>query len=207
MTERLESGPPRGTAIARRTAETAIDGYVALDGTGTAQVATGVGFLDHMLAQLARHALLDLRLTCSGDTWVDDHHTVEDCALALGAAVRSALGDKAGITRFAAAHVPMDDALVRAVIDLSGRGYLVFDVPFEGREKIGTFDTELVREFFQGFASAAGATLHVHKLAGLNAHHTCEAAFKALARALRGAVAIDPGQAGQIPSTKGRLGD
>ena len=194
----------RTATIARRTNETAITVTVDLDGTGRAAMASGVGFFDHMLDQLARHSLLDISVDAEGDRHVDDHHTVEDVGIALGQAIREALGDRAGITRYADALLPMDECLTRAAIDVSGRPFLVFRTEF-AREKIGTFDTELVREFFQAFAMNAGITLHLEVLHGTNAHHIAESCFKAVARALKTAVAIDPRQAGQIPSTKGTL--
>jgi imidazoleglycerol-phosphate dehydratase len=194
----------REARVERSTNETEIAVRVDLDGQGTAQIATGVGFLDHMLAQLARHSLIDVELSARGDLEVDAHHTTEDSGIALGQAVRQALGARTGIQRYGHAVVPMDEALVRTALDLSNRPYLVFDVAF-ARDKIGTFDTELVREFFQAFAQNAGITLHVHRLAGDNAHHLAEACFKALARALRQAVEPDPRTADQVPSTKGAL--
>jgi len=193
----------RKASISRATAETRIEAHVALDGTGARDIATGVGFFDHMLDQLARHALIDISLRAEGDLQIDDHHTVEDCGIVLGQALARALGDKAGIRRYGSCLLPMDDALVRAALDLSGRPYLVWDLPFDA-PKIGGFDTELVREFFQAFATHGGITLHVRRLAGINAHHLAEAAFKAVARALRDAVEPDPRAPG-IPSTKGSL--
>lgn len=194
----------RSARITRKTAETDISVELALDGSGLRDNATGVGFLDHMLDQLARHALIDLTTRCTGDTHIDDHHTVEDVGIAIGQALAQALGDKRGIRRYGACLLPMDDALVRAALDLSGRPHLVWDVPFEAA-KIGSFDTELVREFFQALASHGGVTLHVSRLAGVNAHHTAEATFKAVARALREAVETDPRKGDAIPSTKGSL--
>jgi imidazoleglycerol-phosphate dehydratase len=194
----------RQARIERKTAETRITVEIDLDGSGACDTATGVGFFDHMLDQLARHALIDLTVRAEGDLHIDDHHTVEDTGIAIGQALAQALGDKRGIRRYGACLLPMDDALVRAALDLSGRPYLVWSVPFEA-PKIGTFDTELVREFFQALASHGGVTLHVEKLAGLNAHHVAEAAFKAVARALRAAVEPDPRHAGAVPSTKGAL--
>jgi len=194
----------RTAGIARRTAETDIAVDLCLDGTGRHAIATGVGFLDHMLDQLARHALLDLTLTARGDTHIDDHHTVEDCGIALGQALAQALGDKRGIRRYGECSLPMDDARVRAALDLSGRPFLVWQLEFP-TPKIGSFDTELVREFFQALASHGGITLHVTAEAGVNSHHLAEAAFKAVARALRTAVEPDPRAAGDIPSTKGVL--
>lgn len=194
----------RKAEIARSTTETDIRLTLLLDGTGRREIATGVGFLDHMLEQLARHALLDLTLSARGDLHIDDHHTVEDCGIALGQALARALGDKRGIRRYGDCHLPMDDALVRAALDLSGRPFLVWKVAFPAA-KIGSFDTELVREFFQAFATHGGITLHVEALAGVNAHHIAEACFKAVARALRIALEPDPRAAGEVPSTKGML--
>jgi imidazoleglycerol-phosphate dehydratase len=194
----------RSATITRNTAETAITVEIALDGTGAYDNATGVGFFDHMLDQLARHSLIDMRIRCSGDTHIDDHHTVEDVGIALGQALARALGDKRGIRRYASCHLPMDDALVRAALDLSGRPYLVWTMEMP-TAKIGTFDTELVREFFQAFATHGGITLHVDGVRGINSHHLAEAAFKAVARALREAVEPDPRKSDEIPSTKGSL--
>jgi imidazoleglycerol-phosphate dehydratase len=195
----------RSATIERTTKETSVSVSVALDGAGRYDVATGVGFFDHMLEQLSRHSLLDITARAKGDRHVDDHHTVEDVGIALGQAVRKAIGDMAGIARYADIHLPMDETLTRVALDVSGRPFLVFDVAFP-REKIGTFDTELVREFFQAFAINAGVTLHVATLYGSNAHHIAESCFKGLARALRLALAIDPRLAGELPTTKGRLG-
>ena len=194
----------RTATVARETKETSITVTVGLDGTGRATVATGVGFFDHMLDQLARHSLIDMEVTAKGDLHIDDHHTVEDTGIALGQAMRQALGDRAGITRYADALLPMDETLTRAAVDVSGRPFLVFRTEFP-REKIGSFDTELVREFFQAFAMNAGLTLHIETLYGANAHHIAESCFKAVARALKVAVAVDPRQGGAIPSTKGIL--
>lgn len=196
----------RKATIARQTKETRIEVSVDLDGTGRSDIGTGVGFFDHMLDQVARHALIDLTVRAEGDRHIDDHHTTEDVGIALGQAVRSALGDRKGITRYADVHLPMDETLTRCAIDVSGRPFLVFDVAFSS-DKIGTFDTELVQEFFQAFAMNAGITLHVATLTGSNNHHIAESCFKALARALRAALAIDPRQADRIPSTKGTLGE
>ena len=190
--------------ITRTTKETDIAVSVDLDGSGRADVATGVGFFDHMLDQIARHGMIDLTVKATGDLHIDDHHTVEDVGIALGQAVRQALGDMKGITRYADVHLPMDETLTRVCIDVSGRPFLVFRTEF-ARPKIGTFDTELVREFFQAFAMNAGITLHVETLYGDNAHHVAESCFKGLARALRTAFAIDPRRANEIPSTKGVL--
>lgn len=194
----------RKATITRKTAETDITVTVDLDGTGAYDNRTGVGFFDHMLDQLARHALIDIAVTATGDLHIDDHHTVEDAGITLGQALAQALGDKRGIRRYGACHLPMDDAQVRAALDLSGRPYLIWNVDFP-TQKIGTFDTELVREFFQAFAVHGGVTLHVDRLHGFNSHHIAEAAFKAVARALREAVEIDPRKSDAIPSTKGTL--
>lgn len=194
----------RRATITRKTAETDISVTIDLDGTGLYDTQTGVGFFDHMLDQLARHALIDMTIRCDGDTQIDDHHSVEDVGIALGQALTQALGDKRGISRYGACLLPMDDALVRAALDLSGRPFLVWDVPFSAA-KIGTFDTELVREFFQALTTHGGITLHVSALAGVNAHHVAEATFKAVARALRQAVETDPRKADAVPSTKGTL--
>jgi len=194
----------RSATITRTTTETDITVTVTLDGSGQYDNATGVGFFDHMLDQLARHALIDLTIRAKGDLHIDDHHTVEDVGIALGQALSQALGDKRGIRRYGACHLPMDDAQVRAALDLSGRPFLVWNVEFP-TAKIGTFDTELVREFFQALSTHGGITLHLDRLHGLNSHHIAEAAFKATARALRDALEIDPRKAGDIPSTKGTL--
>lgn len=194
----------RQAQITRKTAETDIRVTIALDGGGHYDNRTGVGFFDHMLDQLARHSLIDLQVRCEGDTHIDDHHTVEDVGIALGQVLGAALGDKTGIRRYGACLLPMDDALVRAALDLSGRAHLVWNVAMP-TAKIGSFDTELVREFFQAFAANGGITLHVDGLHGINSHHITEAAFKAVARALREAVETDPRKADAIPSTKGAL--
>ncbi|WP_374308432.1 imidazoleglycerol-phosphate dehydratase HisB [Methylocella sp.] len=194
----------RAAKIARSTKETQIEVEVALDGTGASAISTGVGFFDHMLDQLARHSLIDVTLAARGDLHIDQHHTVEDCGIALGQALRGALGDRAGIARYADVLLPMDETLTRVAIDVSGRPFLVFRTQFD-KEKIGDFDTDLVREFFQAFAMNAGLTLHVETLYGLNAHHVAESCFKGLARALRAAIEIDPRQKGKVPSTKGTL--
>ena len=194
----------RNAKIARKTAETDINVEISLDGSGTYDNETGVGFFDHMLDQLARHSLIDMRVRCAGDLHIDDHHTVEDVGIALGQALAQALGDKKGIRRYGACLLPMDDALVHAALDLSGRPYLVWNVDLP-TPKIGTFDTELVREFFQALSTHGGITLHVDALHGINSHHIAEAAFKAVARALRDAVETDPRKADAIPSTKGAL--
>ncbi|MFG1409991.1 imidazoleglycerol-phosphate dehydratase HisB [Xanthobacter sp. VTT E-85241] len=195
----------RQAEIVRETKETKVRLSVDLDGTGKASIATGIGFLDHMLDLLARHARFDLDIKADGDLHVDFHHTTEDVGIVLGQAVKRALGDMRGITRYADLHLPMDETLTRVALDISGRPYLVFRTSFSA-PKIGEFDTELVREFFQAFASNAGVTLHVETLYGDNNHHIAESCFKGLARALRAAVAIDPAAAGEIPSTKGALG-
>ena len=194
----------RRAEITRKTAETAITVSIDLDGTGSYDNATGVGFFDHMLDQLARHALIDMKVRCKGDLHIDDHHTVEDVGIALGQAIAEAAGDKRGIVRYGSCLLPMDDTLVRAALDLSGRPYLVWKVVMTAW-KIGTFDTELVREFFQAFAMNSGLTLHVEKIDGINSHHIAEAAFKAVARALRDALEIDLRKSDAIPSTKGIL--
>ena len=194
----------RKASIERKTTETEIAVTVDLDGKGAYDVKTGVGFLDHMLEQLARHSLIDIKVRAKGDLHIDFHHTTEDSGIALGQAVAKALGDRKGIRRYASVHLPMDEALTRAAIDVSGRPYLVWKVAFS-RPKIGDFDTELVREWFQAFAMNAGVTLHVETLYGDNNHHIAESCFKALARALREAIEIDPRQKDRIPSTKGSL--
>ena len=193
----------RTATVPRTTGETDISITIDLDGTGRADVSTGVGFFDHMLCALSRHSLIDMTIHVEGDTWVDDHHTVEDTGIALGQALRQALGDKSGIRRFGDACVPLDEALVQAAVDISGRGELFWDVPI-GPAKVGTFDTELGHEFFAGLARDAGMTLHLRELCGENAHHILEATFKACARALRAAVEPDPRVTG-VPSTKGVL--
>ena len=194
----------RSHTITRKTAETDISVTINLDGSGTYDNQTGVGFFDHMLDQLARHALIDMTIRATGDLHVDDHHTVEDTGIALGQALATALGDKRGIVRYGSCLLPMDDALVRAALDLSGRPFLVWNVDLPSA-KIGTFDTELVREFFQALSTHGGITLHVDMLHGVNSHHITEAAFKSVARALRQAIETDPRKADAIPSTKGAL--
>jgi len=194
----------RRATITRTTAETNISVEINLDGTGIYDNKTGVGFFDHMLDQLSRHALIDMTVRCEGDLHIDDHHTVEDVGIALGQALTQAMGDKRGIVRYGACLLPMDDALVRAALDLSARPFLIWNVDLP-TPKIGTFDTELVREFFQAFATHGGITLHVDQLHGFNSHHIAEAAFKAVARALRDALENDPRKADAIPSTKGML--
>jgi imidazoleglycerol-phosphate dehydratase len=190
--------------ITRNTAETQIRVRVNLDGTGQAKLETGIGFFDHMLDQIARHGLIDLEVQAKGDLHIDGHHTVEDVGIAIGQAVYRAVGDKKGIRRYGHAYVPLDEALSRVVIDFSGRPGLVMDVPFKSG-MIGTFDTQLAHEFFQGFCNHAFVTLHIDNLRGENAHHQCETVFKAFARALRGALEFDARSAGTIPSTKGSL--
>ena len=194
----------RNATITRQTKETAITVTVGLDGAGAARISTGVGFFDHMLEQIARHAMIDLTIEAKGDLHIDMHHTVEDVGIALGQALRRALGDMKGIVRYADVHLPMDETLTRVAIDLSGRPFLVFRTNFP-HGKIGEFDSELVREFFQGFATHAGASLHVETLYGENGHHIAESCFKGLARALGAAVAIDPRRKDSVPSTKGVL--
>ena len=194
----------RSATITRKTKETEISVTVDLDGAGKAQIETGVGFFDHMLEQIARHSLIDVTVAAKGDLHVDQHHTVEDVGIALGSAIRQALGDMKGVTRYADVHLPMDEAMTRVAIDISGRPYLVWKVIFT-RGKIGEMDSELFREFFHAFAQNAGITLHVENLYGRNNHHIAETCFKALARALRAAVAIDPRQPQAVPSTKGSL--
>ena len=194
----------RRASVRRQTNETTVEVAVDLDGTGRGAIATGIGFFDHMLDQIARHALLDLDVRATGDLQVDMHHTVEDTGLALGQAIREALGDKRGIMRYADVHLPMDETLTRVALDFSGRPFLVFRTAFS-RPKIGEFDTELVREFFQALAVQAQMTLHVETLYGDNNHHVAESCFKGVARALRAAVAVDARQADRIPSTKGSL--
>jgi Imidazoleglycerol-phosphate dehydratase len=194
----------RSGTVNRRTNETDIAVTLTLDGTGKADIATGIGFLDHMLDLLARHALFDLDIKVKGDLHIDQHHSVEDSGIALGQAFAQALGDKKGITRYADSLLPMDETLSRVALDISGRPFLVFRTAFP-TEKIGVFDTELVREWFQAFAMNAGITLHVETFYGDNSHHIAESCFKGLARALRKAVAEDPREAGRIPSTKGAL--
>ena len=194
----------RQAEVARNTAETSITVRVDLDGTGKASLATGIGFFDHMLDQIARHGLIDLDIRATGDLHIDGHHTVEDVGITLGQAVYKAVGDKKGIRRYGHAYVPLDEALSRVVIDFSGRPGLVMNVPFKSG-MIGTFDSQLAHEFFQGFANHAFVTLHIDNLRGENAHHQCETVFKAFARALRCALELDPRAVGTIPSTKGSL--
>ncbi|MEM7686713.1 MAG: imidazoleglycerol-phosphate dehydratase HisB [Pseudomonadota bacterium] len=188
----------------RKTAETQITAMLDLDGTGRYDNQTGVGFFDHMLDQLARHSLIDLTVHATGDLHIDDHHTVEDVGIVLGQALTEAMGDKTGIRRYGSCLLPMDDTLVRSALDLSGRPFLVWKVDFTA-PKIGTFDTELVREFFQALSTHGGITLHVERIDGINSHHIAEAAFKSVARALREALETDPRKSDAIPSTKGAL--
>jgi imidazoleglycerol-phosphate dehydratase len=194
----------RTATITRSTAETEITVIINLDGTGIYDNQTGIGFFDHMLDQLARHSLIDMTVRAKGDPHIDDHHTVEDTGIALGQALTQALGDKRGILRYGSCLLPMDDAQVRCALDLSARPYLIWNVDLP-TQKIGNFDTDLVREFFTAFATHGGITLHVDKLHGFNSHHIAEAAFKSVARALRDAVEVDPRKSGDIPSTKGAL--
>jgi imidazoleglycerol-phosphate dehydratase len=194
----------RKGAITRKTKETSIEVGLDLDGSGVADVTTGIGFFDHMLDQLARHSLIDIKIRAEGDRHIDDHHTVEDVGIALGQALAKALGEKRGLTRYAHCLLPMDETLTRVALDVSGRPFLVFRTEFP-TEKIGAFDTQLVREFFQAFAGNGGLTLHVETLYGANSHHIAESCFKGVARALRDAVAIDARQAERVPSTKGAL--
>src|SRR5271155_5032671 len=196
----------RKGVVKRKTKETDVEVAIDLDGEGRASIATGIGFLDHMLDLLARHSRIDIDVKAKGDLHIDHHHTTEDVGIALGQAVRQALGDMKGITRYADVHVPMDEALTRVAIDISGRPFLVFNVEFV-RAKIGAFDTALVQEWFQAFAVNAAVTLHVATLYGGNDHHIAESCFKGLARALRTAVAVDPRAAHEVPSTKGSLGN
>ena len=204
MQKHSKEAEARRAAVKRRTKETAITASVDLDGTGAYDVATGVGFLDHMIEQLARHSLIDITLKADGDLHIDQHHTTEDSGIALGQALAKALGDKKGIARYGFAYLPMDDTLTRVALDISGRSYLVWKVAFT-RSKVGEMDTELFREWFQAFAQHTGLTLHVETLYGENSHHIAETCYKALAKALRQAIAIDERQKGSVPSTKGQL--
>ena len=199
------SGAMRQAKVERNTKETQITVAVNLDGAGVYEISTGLGFLDHMLEQLSRHSLMDLAVRTKGDLHIDGHHTTEDTGLAIGQAIREALGDRAGIVRYGSALVPMDETLTRVALDLSDRPYLIWKVKFS-RPKLGEMDTELFREWFQALSQAAGITLHVEVLYGENNHHMVESCFKALARSLRQAMEIDPRRAGAIPSTKGVLG-
>lgn len=194
----------RQASIARKTKETEISASIDLDGTGHYDIKTGIGFLDHMLEQLARHSLIDIKLEAKGDLHIDFHHTAEDAGIVLGQAFAKALGDKVGIARYADVHLPMDEAMTRVAIDVSGRPFLIWQVEFS-QAKIGEMDTELFREWFQAFAQNAGITLHIANLYGVNNHHIAETCFKGLARALRQAITLDPRQAGRVPSTKGML--
>jgi len=194
----------RQATISRKTKETETQAAIDLDGSGAFEIGTGIGFLDHMLEQLARHSMIDIKLVAKGDLHVDFHHTTEDSGIVLGQAVAKALGDKVGITRYADVHLPMDETLTRVALDISGRPYLIWNVTFT-RDKIGEMDTELFREWFQAFAQNAGITLHIQNLYGENNHHIVETCFKGLARALRLALTADPRQAGRVPSTKGTL--
>jgi imidazoleglycerol-phosphate dehydratase len=194
----------RKGAVTRKTKETSIEVGLDLDGSGAADISTGVGFFDHMLDQLARHSLIDLVIRAEGDRHIDDHHTVEDVGIAVGQALAKALGDKRGLVRYADCLLPMDETLTRVALDVSGRPFLVFRTEFP-TERIGAFDTALVREFFQAFAGNAGLTLHIETLYGVNSHHIAESCFKGVARALRAAIAIDPREGGKAPSTKGAL--
>ena len=194
----------RKAEVVRKTGETDIRVNLVLEGSGKSTIGTGVGFLDHMLTLFARHGRFDLEVSCKGDTYVDDHHSVEDIGIALGKAFDQALGEKKGIVRYGSTILPMDESLILSAVDLSGRGLLVYDLNILA-EKVGTFDTELTEEFFRAFAHNAGATLHLKQLDGKNSHHIIEGAFKSVARSLRTAVAIDPDFAEEIPSTKGVL--
>ena len=194
----------RQVDVTRNTSETQIQITLNLDGTGKAELASGVPFLDHMLDQIARHGMIDLKVIAKGDTHIDDHHTVEDVGITLGQAIAKAVGDKAGITRYGYSYVPLDETLSRVVIDFSGRPGLEFHVPFT-RARVGDFDVDLSIEFFRGFVNHAGVTLHIDNLRGINAHHQIETVFKAFGRALRMALTPDPRAAGQVPSTKGSL--
>jgi imidazoleglycerol-phosphate dehydratase len=199
-----DSPPPRTAEVTRQTAETRIQVHLNLDGTGQSTLATGIGFFDHMLDQIARHGLIDLDIRAEGDLHIDGHHTVEDVGITLGQAVARAVGDKKGILRYGHAYVPLDEALSRVVVDFSGRPGLVMNVPFKSG-MVGGFDTQLAHEFFQGFVNHAQVTLHIDNLRGENAHHQAETVFKAFGRALRAALARDPRAAGMVPSTKGSL--
>ena len=204
--DRVPSGDEavRIATVERKTKETKIKGRVALDGTGASEISTGIGFLDHMLDQLAKHSLIDISVQAKGDLHIDFHHTTEDTGYVIGAAVAKALGDRAGIQRYGSAMIPFDETLTRVSVDVSNRPYLVWRVNFS-RPKLGEMDTELFKEWFQAFAQSAGVTLHVENLYGENNHHIVESCFKGLARALRHAIEIDPRRAGAVPSTKGTL--
>jgi imidazoleglycerol-phosphate dehydratase len=194
----------RRASVERKTKETAITATVDIDGTGRSEISTGVGFFDHMLEQLSRHSLIDMNVKAAGDLHIDDHHTVEDTGIVIGQAIAKALGERRGIARYASIDLAMDETLTRAAVDVSGRPYLIWQVAFSA-PKIGSFDTELVKEFFQALAQHAGITLHVANHYGANNHHIAETCFKAVARVLRTACEVDPRQAGAIPSTKGTL--
>jgi imidazoleglycerol-phosphate dehydratase len=198
------ASPTRKAKISRKTKETEISVAVDLDGTGASTIATGIGFFDHMLEQLSRHSLIDMEIRAKGDLHIDDHHTVEDTGIAIGQAIARALGERRGIARYASLDLAMDETLTRAAIDVSGRPFLVWQVAFPSG-KVGTFDTELVREFFQALSQNAGITLHIANHYGANSHHIAETCFKAVARVLRAAIENDPRQEGAIPSTKGTL--
>ncbi|MEL7198462.1 MAG: imidazoleglycerol-phosphate dehydratase HisB [Pseudomonadota bacterium] len=200
-----ETNSPRTGSVARNTAETKIDISVNLDGTGAYDVSTGIGFLDHMVEQFSKHSLIDVTMQVTGDLHVDQHHTTEDSAIALGQALSDALGDKAGIGRYGAAYSPMDETLARVALDISGRPFLVWKAGFT-QEKLGKWDTELIEHWFQSVAQTAGITLHIELLYGTNNHHICESIYKGFARAMRIAVERDPRKGGAIPSTKGQLG-
>ena len=195
----------RTGSISRKTKETSIDVTLTIDGTGVSQMQTGIGFFDHMLDQLARHSLMDISVKAEGDLHIDTHHTVEDCGWAVGSAFAEAIGDRSGICRYGSFYLPMDEAMSRVAVDVSGRPFLIWNVQLTS-PKIGEMDTEVFREFFQAFSQAAGITLHVETLYGVNSHHMIESCFKALARALHIATTIDPREAGRVPSTKGVLG-
>jgi imidazoleglycerol-phosphate dehydratase len=201
----MRRAPVRQASVERNTKETRIKARVALDGTGHYQIATGVGFLDHMIEQLSRHSLIDIELKAEGDLHIDFHHTTEDCGIVLGTAIAQALGERKGIERYGQADIPMDEALSRVALDLSNRPYLIWKVAFS-RPKLGEMDTELFKEFFQALAQAAGMTLHIENLYGDNNHHIVESCFKGVARALKQAITIDPRKADAVPSTKGTLG-
>lgn len=194
----------RKAEVSRKTNETNISIKILLDGTGKSDTNTGIGFFDHMLDQLAKHSLIDIEINAAGDLHIDDHHTVEDVGICLGEAFKNAVADKKGIHRYGSCILPMDDALIQSVLDISGRAHFVWDVEFSST-KIGFFDVELVREFFNAFSSNSGITLHVNKLSGVNSHHIAEAIFKSVAKSLRFAIELDPKQAGSLPSTKGVL--
>lgn len=200
----MSAAATRTAKIERKTNETDISVEIDLDGTGAFKIETGIGFLDHMLEQLARHSLIDIKLKAKGDLHIDDHHTAEDSGIALGQAFKQALGDKKGITRYSDVHLPMDECLTRVAVDVSGRPFLIWQVEFP-RDKVGEFDTELFREWFQAFVQNAGITCHVANIYGDNSHHIAETCYKGLARALRQAVELDPRQGGRVPSTKGTL--